>query len=109
MTPLPFRLPDRALVVTQLVRGTAIWVPLRIIAAGLAAVVPGGHASPLRISGAAAVFLLALTGVLSLLDTVRHHEHRFLANLGVPLALAWLWTIIPGAGLEIAIQILSRR
>ncbi len=97
------------MVVTQLVRGTAIWVPLRAITTGLAAAVPGGHASPLRISGAAAIFLLALTGGLSLLDTVRQHEHRFLANLGVPLFLAWPWAVLPGAGLEIAIQILTRR
>jgi hypothetical protein len=96
------------MVATQLWRGGVIWVLLRIVVSGFTAAVRAGD-HPWVVSGESAVVLLVLTGVLSYLDTIRNHEQRFLANLGVPVGLALVWAVVPGALLEMTIQVLGRR
>ena len=110
MAQLSFRFPERSLAWSQLRRGVGIWFVLRLLIGSVAEILPDQtHNGPFTISGGAAFGLIALVGVLGLLEARRLNEHRFSANLGIPIAFTVLWSVVPAMLLESLLPIIGLR
>ena len=110
MKQLPFRLPERSLTWGQLRRGVGIWLVLRLVIVGAAAIaVRQSDHDPFAISFEAALGLIAITGALAWLDSQRLNEHRFSANLGIPIAFTVLWSILPAVVFEAVLPLTGVR
>jgi hypothetical protein len=81
--------PNRLVVRAYVFRGARLWLGTRALITGAFLL---ASTNPVLISAAAIVGIIALSVIVGFLDTRRHRERAFLANMGVrPLHLSVLF------------------
>lgn len=101
------RFPARQLTLALVRRGLGLWVLARamLLVVGITSTSGG---SP-QMSPLAALMLVALVGLLGVLESRRMNEHRFFANLGVSPVTAGLLVMLPAVVGEVVIGIVVSR
>lgn len=89
--------PDWIFTRTILKRSLLIWIGVRLTIFLL------GGASAIALAPKAAVMVVVVVALLTVLETHRKHEFLFLANLGVARSLVVGLTAIPATVLELVI------
>lgn len=84
MPLMVLRIPDSAILTPLMWRAVRLWIVVRVMVVGLAAIAPGGDEVALlhwHVPGA--VGSITVCALLGFIDTRRRKERALLANLGI--------------------------
>jgi len=94
--------PNQILLRAYLLRGVMIWLGVRMIVAAIVSLAGG---SPLQLSAATSLEVVAISVILGFVEFSRRRERALLANLGVSrLILFWI-CLFPACVSELGVRV----
>jgi hypothetical protein len=100
------RVPDRLFTLSLLWRGLLIWAGTRLLVALGGGGVAGTHPASLGVQGT--LLLVAIVGLLGILEARRRNEHSLLANFGTSPAVLGTVCAAPAVLAELLVGLTAR-